>query len=146
MAEPRVGEMILYDYIRPPLLAGDYRARVSTGGSVPSVGTPLPGQDFHFAVEGPRFALAQTEVAGVFPPRNGHGPFDSALPHVALGRRTLPWERALGDAYTVTGDQTPYPFLALLLLEESEGTVLHNQALTDVVPAAVFDRLGRPPG
>ncbi|HEX5087845.1 MAG TPA: hypothetical protein VFV89_08555 [Nocardioides sp.] len=146
MADPKVGEMVLYDYIRPPLLAGEYRLRVSTDVTVPGTATPLPGQDFFFDVEGPRFALAPTEVAGVFPPRNGHGPFDSALPHIALGRRTLPWERALGDAYTVAGDETPYPFLALVLLEQSECTILRNQPLTDVVPPAVFERLGRPAG
>jgi hypothetical protein len=146
MADPQVGEMILYDYIQPPLLAGEYRMHVETDVSVPSTSTPLPGQDFFFDVEGPRFSLAPNEVAGVFPPRNGHGPFDSALPHVALGRRTLPWERALGDAYTVAGDETPYPFLALVLLEQSECTIKRNQALTDVVPPAVFQRLGHPEG
>jgi hypothetical protein len=146
MADPQIGEMILYDYIQPPLLAGEYRMRVETDVSVTSTSTPLPGQDFFFDVEGPRFSLAPNEVAGVFPPRNGHGPFDSALPHVALGRRTLPWERALGDAYTVAGDETPYPFLALVLLEQSECTITRNQALTDVVPPAVFGRLGHPDG
>jgi hypothetical protein len=146
MPDPKVGEMILFDYIQPPLLAGDYRMTVSTDVTVPGTATPLPGQDFFFDVEGPRFALAPTEVAGVFPPRNGHGPFDSALPHIALGRRTLPWERALGDAYTVAGDETPYPFLALVLLEQSECTLLRNQPLTEVVPPAVFQRLGRPDG
>lgn len=146
MPDPKVGEMVLYDYIQPPLLAGDYRMTVSTDVTVPGTATPLPGQDYFFDVEGPRFALAPTEVAGVFPPRNGHGPFDSALPHVALGRRTLPWERALGDAYTVAGDETPYPFLALVLLEQSECTLLRNQPLTEVVPPAVFQRLGRPDG
>ncbi len=146
MADPKIGEMILYDDIQPPLLAGEYRMSVSTDVSVPGIGTPLPGQDFFFDVEGPRFALAPSEVAAVFPPPGGHGPFDSALPHVALGRRTLPWERPLGDAYTVTGDQTPYPFLALVLFEDSECTLLRNQDLTDVVPPAVYQRLGRPAG
>ena len=146
MADPRIGEMILYDDIQPPLLAGEYRMSVSTDVSVPGIGTPLPGQDFFFDVEGPRFTLAPSEVAAVFPPPGGHGPFDSALPHVALGRRTLPWERPLGDAYTVAGDETPYPFLALVLFEDSECTLLHNQALTDVVPPAVFQRLGSPGG
>ena len=46
----------------------------------------------------------------------------------------------------MTGDQTPYPFLALVLFEDSECTLLRNQALTDVVPPAVFQRLGRPAG
>jgi len=146
MADPKIGEMIVYDDIQPPLLAGEYRMSVSTDVSMPGIATPLPGQDFFFDVEGPRFALAPSEVAAVFPPPGGHGPFDSGLPHVALGRRTLPWERPLGDAYTVASDQTPYPFLALVLFEDSECTLLRNQALTDVVPPAVFQRLGRPAG
>ncbi|MCV2396526.1 hypothetical protein OEB99_19625 [Actinotalea sp. M2MS4P-6] len=146
MADPQIGEMVLYDYIRPSLLAGQYRMRVQTDVTVTTTATPLPGEDFHFDVEGPRFSLAPSEVAGVFPPRNGHGPFDSALPHVALGRRTLPWERALGDAYTAPPGQTPYPFLALVLLEQDECEILHDQALTDVVPGAVFTRLGSPAG
>lgn len=146
MADPKIGEMILYDDIQPSLLAGEYRMTVRTDVSVPGTATPLPGQDFFFDVEGPRFALSPTEVAGVFPPRGGHGSFGSALPHIALGRRTLPWERPLADAYTVTGDETPYPFVALVLFESTECTLLRNQALTDVVPPDVFQRLGRPGG
>jgi len=146
MADPRIGEMILYDYILPPLFGGEYRLRVDTEVAIGGADQPLDGQDFFFNVEGPRFALAPNEVAGVFPPRNGHGSFDSALPHVALGRRTLPWERPLGDAHTVAPGQTPFPFLALVLFESSECEIKRNMALTDVVPAAVFDRLGRPPG
>jgi len=150
MADPKVGEMILYDYIRPPLLAGEYRMRVETDVTITPqttpVAQPLPGQDFFFDVEGPRFTLAPTEVAGVFPPRGGHGPFDSAIPHIALGRRTLPWERPLGDAYTAGPDETPYPFLALALFEASECTLKSNLPLTEVVPADVYQRLGRPPG
>ena len=146
MADPKIGEMILYDYIRPPLLDGEYRLRVDTQVAIGGTGQPLPGQDFFLNVEGPRFSLAPSEVAGVFPPRNGHGAFDSALPHVALGRRTLPWERPLGDAYTAAPGQTPYPFLALVLFESSECEIKRNMALTDVVPPAVFERLGRPAG
>lgn len=144
MADPKIGEMILYDDIQPALLGGEYRMTVETDVSVPGTATPLPGQDFFFDVQGPRFALSPTEVAGVFPPRGGHGPFDSALPHVALGRRTLPWERPLAAAYTVTGDETPYPFVALVLFETTECTLLRNQSLADVVPPDVFQRLGQP--
>lgn len=146
MADPKIGEMILYDYIRPPLLDGEYRMRLDTEVAISAADQPLDGQDFFFDVEGPRFALSPSEVAGVFPPRGGHGSFDSALPHVALGRRTLPWERALGDAYTAAPDQTPYPWLALVLLDETECDLKRNLPLTDVVPADVFARLGRPAG
>jgi hypothetical protein len=146
MADPRVGEMILYDYIRPPLVGGDYRLRVTTEVTIANDIQPLDGQDFFFNVEGPRFSLAPNEVAGVFPPRGGHGAFDAALPHVALGRRTLPWERPLADAYTAPPGQTPFPFLALVLLDTTECEIKRNMALEDVVPAAVFQRLGRPAG
>ncbi len=146
MGNPQVGEMILDDFIRPPLLDGAYRMRLGTDVTVQGAGQPLSGRDVFFDVEGPRFALSPAEVAGVFPPRNGHGPFDSALPHVALGRRTLPWERALGDAYTAGPDDTPYPWLALVVFEESECTITRNVTLETVVPKAVFDRMGRPAG
>ncbi len=142
--------MILYDYIRPPLLDGGYRMRLATEVTIQPAGggafeaQPLDGQDFFFNVEGPRFSLAPSEVAAVFPPRNGHGPFDSALPHVALGRRTLPWERPLAADYTAAPGDTPYPFLALVLFEESECELKRNLALSDVVPTAVFQRLGSP--
>src|ERR1700675_3684936 len=126
MADPRIGEMILYDYIIPPLLTGEYRLRVDTQVTIGGAAQPLDGQDFFFNVEGPRFSLAPSEVAGVFPPRNGHAEFDSALPHVALGRRTLPWERPLGDAYTAAPGQTPFPFLALVLFESSACEVKRN--------------------
>lgn len=150
MTDPRVGEMILYDYIRPSLLDGEYRMRLGTEVAIKSAASgafepqALDGQDLFFNVEGPRFSLAPTEVVAVFPPRNGHGPFDSALPHVALGRRTLPWERPLAAAYTAGPDETPFPFLALLLLEESEFEIRRNMVLSDVVPTAVFQRLGSP--
>ena len=144
MGNPQVGEMVLYDYIRPPLFDGAYRMRVGTDVTVKGQAQPLADRDMFFDVEGPRFALSPSEVAGVFPPRNGHGPFDSALPHIALGRRTLPWERALGDAYTALPDQTPYPWLALVVFEESECTLKRNQTLETVVPKAVFERMGKP--
>lgn len=151
MADPKPGEMVLFDYIRPPLLAGEYRMEVKTEVALkqpPSTtfeDTGLPAKDAYFNIEGPRFSLAPNEVAAVFPPPNGHGAFHGALPHVALGRRTLPWERALGDDYTAAPGETPYPWLALVLFEEGEYELKHNMSLEQVVPTAVFNRLGRPP-
>jgi hypothetical protein len=144
MASPAVGEMILYDYIKPSLLDGQYQMHVETDVSISSHPQPLDAKDAFFNVEGPRFSLLPTEVASVVPPRNSHGAFDSALPHIALGRRTLPWERALAQTLVQSSDGTPYPWLALVLFQEGEYTLKTNQLLEDVVPADVFNRLGQP--
>lgn len=144
MASPAVGEMFLYDYIKPPLLDGQYQMHVETDVAISSAPQPLDAKDAFFNVVGPRFSLLPTEVSGVFPPRNGHGAFDASLPHIALGRRTLPWERALAQTYVASSDGTPYPWLALVLFEEGEYTLKKNQLLEDVVPPEVFSRLGRP--
>lgn len=90
---PAPGEMQLYDAVLPPLPAGPYRLHVQTaltGGPF-----PLPGSDSFFSIEGPRFALPASEVSAVHPPRNAQGTFDQVLPHIVLGRRTLPWEREI---------------------------------------------------
>jgi len=157
MADVALGMMVLYDFMVPPLPDGSYRMSVSTEVTLDGTAQPLDARQSFFSVDGPRFTLSLSEVAGVFPPRNGHGPFDNAIPHVALYRRTLPWERELDPQNRignvdnpVTGQQPTHanglPWLALLLFEESEITLLKNQALEDVVPADVFGRLGSPAG
>jgi hypothetical protein len=153
MADPKPGEMVLYDDILPPLLDNQYRMTAETDVSIDSAAQPLAGKDSFFNVEGPRFSLPATEVAGVFPPRNGHGPFHDSVPHVAIRRRTLPWEREL-DPKNVIGTPTrvpnvpppagTVPWLALLLFEEGEYSLLQNVPLEQVVPKAVFQSLGSP--
>lgn len=153
---PPQGQMYLYDNITPPLLDGSYRFNVSTDTTINGADQNLPGATNYFNIEGPRFApLTPSLVAGVFPPRNGHGTFQDNLPHIALARRTLPWERALDPAGLIgtptvhPGDPPrpvgPAPWVALLLFEENEYTILPNQKLEDVVPPDVYQRLGSPP-
>src|SRR5688572_11020876 len=98
MPDPQIGEMRLHDFILPPLQVGRYRLDVATEVSIDGAAQPLDGKLAYFDIDAPRFMLAPQEVAGVFPPRNGHGPFAEAIPHVALGRRTLPWERPFAAA------------------------------------------------
>ena len=127
MTEPSVapGEMRLYDDVRPALPDGLYRLRASTSLTRPEFAVdPVDG---YFALEGPRFALPATEVVAVHPPRNAQGSFDEVLPHLVLGRRTLPWERQLDstgvipDPLTEPPDPEPrplqgnVPWLGLLL-------------------------------
>jgi hypothetical protein len=103
---PAPGEMQLYDAVMPPLLDDTYRLSVQT--TVTGGDFPLPALDAWFAIEGPRFSLAATEVSSVHPPRNAVGFFEEALPHVVLGRRTLPWEREL-DPDGLIPDPPPEP-------------------------------------
>jgi hypothetical protein len=151
---PFAGQMFLYDNITPPLLDGSYRFNVSTGVTIDGTDQNLPGATNYFDIVGPRFTLTPSLVAGVFPPRNGHGSFQENVPHIALARRTLPWERALdpggliGVPTHVAGDPPPpvgpSPWVALLLFEEGEYTILQNQRLENVVPSDVYKRLGSP--
>jgi hypothetical protein len=160
--------MYLYDNVTPPLLDNSYRWRVSTNVDyqvtpAPSPAPPppppynLPEAQGYFNVEGPRFRLDPTEVAGVFPPRNGHGAFNESIPHVVLKRRTLPWERAFDpdeqpihqvnqDATLPALDLTETPWMAVLLFEETECTITPNVAIETGLPSSVVAGLDPPPG
>jgi hypothetical protein len=132
---PSPGEIILYDACRPPLTPGDYRldighevydgtgagaARVDHGAdALPAAGTR------RLRVTGPRFRLDPMDIHSVFPPRNAEGAYARRLPMVVLRRRTLPWERSPG-----AGAADAPPWLALLLLEPSEATLLEPPECT----------------
>ncbi len=68
----------------------------------------------HVHIDGPQTSLLADMVAGVFPAPGSDQSPDEFLPHIALSRRTLPWERQGPDAAPTT------PWLALLLFKESE--------------------------
>lgn len=154
MTVPR-GHMVLHDRIDPPLVQGRYEVEVETTLTVPEYDeAPLDPETRFFEVRGPRFRLPPAEVAGVFPPRNARGPFLDALPHVALYRRTLPWERPLDPTGVLPAaparrpDDPPAPtgtppWMALLLLEEAEILELGTDAAVgDVVPPTIATNLG----
>jgi hypothetical protein len=65
-------------------------------------------------IDGPQSSLLPDMVAGVFPAPGSDQSPDEFLPHIALSRRTLPWERQGPDPAPTT------PWLALLLFKESE--------------------------
>jgi hypothetical protein len=159
---PPQGQMVLYSSATPPLQDGSYRLTVATNvaydpGDHTADAPPGPmSQQHYFDVVGPRFSVPASMVVGCFPPRNAHGTFQDDLPHIVLGRRTLPWERPLAvpsaipvpargpnDAPALTD---PYPWVALLLFEEGEYTLLRNIPLQQVVPSTVFAALGSPAG
>jgi hypothetical protein len=159
--QPPPGHMVLFDDIVPPLEDNLYRLTVETDVTIDGTSpvdpndNPLTKQSF-FSIEGPRFQLAQTEVVGVFPPRNGHGSFSENVPHLVLSRRTLPWERVLDPAkkfpapVVQPGDApapaAPPPWLALLLFEDGDNfKIVQNLPLQQIVGPQIFQDLGNPP-
>jgi hypothetical protein len=63
-------------------------------------------------VEGPQLQITPADIAGVYPAPGSEESPDEFLPHIALDRRTLPWERI--------GPNGQKPWLVLMLLKESE--------------------------
>lgn len=84
-----------------------------------------PSATTRFAVSGSRFAIAASEIAGQFPPPGSDGDYASTLPHVALSRLTLPWERS-ADAQAAT------PWLAVLVFDEAETVVVADAQVGDL--------------
>ncbi|HXA51898.1 MAG TPA: hypothetical protein VNV86_16395 [Candidatus Acidoferrum sp.] len=153
LTPPPKGAMYLFDYATPPLPPGSYRIHSETDVTVDAKPHALD-HDNYFDVVGPRFNLPPTDVSGVFPPRNGHGPYQDALAQVAIKRRTLPWERPIdagaphpigepGDGLGL-GPDYPTPWVALLLFEEGEYSLMQGVPLENVVPKAIFQQLGSP--
>lgn len=68
----------------------------------------------HVRIDGPQTSLLADMIAGVYPAPGSDQSPDEFLPHVALTRRTLPWERQGPNATSTT------PWLAVLLFRESE--------------------------
>jgi hypothetical protein len=148
------GSMYLYDAITPPLYDGAYHFNVTSDVTIDGTSEGL-NSSAYFRIDGPRFTLPPTTVAGVYPPRNGHGSFQESLPQIVLNRRTLPWERPLDPSHLIAAPtpvegvsppQGALPWLALLLFDDDEYTLPQGVPLDQVVPADVFHRLGSPAG
>ncbi|HEY2598860.1 MAG TPA: hypothetical protein VGJ79_10335 [Candidatus Dormibacteraeota bacterium] len=165
---PPVGSMYLFDCVTPPLVDGSYRIDVVTNVTYDNQQAPLSSDSGYFDIEGPRFTLPATDVAAVYPPRNGHGGFDEFIPQIVIARRTLPWERRLTSDPSAIGTPTrdqwtpqpnpfppvqgqpqeygPAPWLALLVFQEGEYTLHQQVPLKSIVPSDVYQRLGVPDG
>lgn len=99
----------------------------------------LADVDVRLDVEGPRVDLPGPEIHSVFPPANADGRFDERLPHIALKRRTLPWERSVVDGNTE-------PWLALVVLADFEGMVTSGPIRDAFTPAALSGLRALPDG
>ena len=101
---------------QPGLTAGDYTITVTQ--QITALGAHPVQASFsaqkHFTVSSERFTIKPEDVQAVFPPDGSLGDHARALPHVALNRSTLPWERQADT------QKKGIPWLALLLFEDQE--------------------------
>ncbi|WP_433042562.1 hypothetical protein [Dactylosporangium sp. CS-033363] len=141
MSEPTLppGAVQFYDGFRPGLEAGTYElTAVQRIDDVPT-GAYFGPRTQSFTVDAPRFVLDAGDVGEVYPPANNSGDFGATLPSVVLNRRTLPWERRLGD-------DPDAPWLALLVLRADElgsGPALHSGTVAQFLDRS--DPAVRPP-
>jgi len=133
---PEPGFMRLWKKVVPDLQPGGYTVRLEQTLSTTSTTVGAPQDvEAHFDITGPRFSLPGTEIHSVFPPPNAQGAFSSRLPHIALKRRTLPWERS-DDAHP------DFPWLALVVLADFEAELQRNQPIHDAFTSeAVADTI-----
>ena len=144
-----VGELRLYDAVRPGLPAGDYDVRVGTrlepgtGGVAPPAQLPTTFAQtttWTVRVDSPRFALLPSAVQRLAPAPGTADASPLELPHAVLRRATLPWERSAGSGL---------PWLAVVVLTDEELsrcalTVLPTAAAAGLTVRAVPDE-GDPP-
>lgn len=128
-----IGHMRLYAHMRPGVLAGTYR--VDLDQDFASTQRPVDTVTKHVEVTAPRFGLPSTEVHSVFPPNNAVGPFHNQLPHIALKRRTLPWERPGDLDAEASGERKPW--LALVILTDGEANFVRDMSVKDVLPSSL---------
>lgn len=107
--------------ITPTQVLGGDRLALSGPGTV------------HVRIDGPQTVLSADLVAGVYPPPGSQESPDEFLPHIALTRRTLPWERVGPDLSTTSG----VPWLMLLVFAEPE---LRTAAQMNQAPAVTVTK------
>jgi hypothetical protein len=107
-----VDGVYFFSKCQPPVVAGDkFVVQVSqaAGDQLKTDGS----QAVHFVVEGTHERLAETDIVGRYP-APGTSSSDECLPHIALSRQSLPWERL-----RIKGDGSS-PWMALLVFKRSE--------------------------
>ncbi|KAI1624656.1 hypothetical protein EDD37DRAFT_664816 [Exophiala viscosa] len=144
------GQMRLYSYYRPGLVAGSYMVEAKqtiTTFSTPEVGVSsldvwnttvgdttnaLAGQTFNVVV--PRFTLDPAIINSYYPP-DGHQDEGRILPHIVLNDPHYPWEVAAGN----TGDNMREP-VDLQHIPKQDGTAERRyRGLVPWVALLVFD-------
>lgn len=139
------GKFFLYDSIVPALEAGDYTMNVgvgldTSGDGVDEGDLPTAPLATHINVTAPRFKLPPDQALMTFPPANSEGAYEARLPQIVLKKRTLPWDRKAAPTGTIIKTQTVEdrtPWLALIVIAEGEGQVVHDKPWEDCITPGV---------
>jgi len=126
-----------HNHYRPILEAGSYEIELTQNVDIGGIKRAADSAVKTFThkrvmhVSPRRFSLAPGDLHAVFPPANAEGEFGSALPHLVLRKRGLPWERAIGGSI-----EKPLPWLALLLFHDGEAPAIQTIRIQDVQAGA----------
>ena len=128
MPPPAPGDMKLYSFYEPSLVAGPtYSITVRQDASVPdgkghtAANQPLPlnpktpddpkdyvlSQTQTFQVVAPRFHIEDKDIHSSYPPQ-GHADQPNILPHIVFNDAHLPWERRPKEQSPDEGDIVPW--------------------------------------
>src|ERR1700722_3436959 len=132
----------IYSSLDPVVKSGE-TAEINVAQSLTQGAAALlhaTGPTVKVAVQGPQTSLTEDDISGVYPAAGSTDSPDDYLPHIALTRRTLPWERR--------GPADGAPWLALLVITQSDlnmsvtdtgtGTVTGTGGLVEKAPTAVL--------
>ncbi|HIW84549.1 MAG TPA: hypothetical protein H9873_09520 [Candidatus Dorea gallistercoris] len=129
-------EIKLEESCLPALESGEYQISAYVDGG--KLGRSQVEREV-FRVEGPRFALDQGDVISVYPGEGTTGRYGNLLPHIVLGRKTLPWERSIAHEQKrrICRQTGPLPskeppWMFLLLLWEQEIVDVRQGKVTDL--------------
>lgn len=135
---PNPGTFTLHSNAVPPLPAGSYVTHLTQTISAP--GASPEQETSHFEVTAPRFALTPDQILSTFPPNQAEGAFSARLPHIVLKRRTLPWERELDGKNARSTLPREIPWLALVVLADSECQFKSGKPIAEcVTPGVVLE-------
>ena len=123
-----VGTFTLMDRHLPSLREGEYTltfTQTIEGDGISRENTFKARQNIK--VVSPDKGLQLADIFDVFPPDNSTGDHSHCLPHIVFHRSTLPWEKIGFDGQKTT------PWLALVLLDETETDLIQVQRPGDII-------------
>lgn len=130
---PIQGTVKFIQHNLPGLEAGEYQFTVSQRVSQEQ---QHYANQYHFAVQAPRFTLDSNDIQAVFPPDQTQGEYTDTLAHVVFTKQTLPWMRRPSLAEPVVSfpdqehDHDVPTWMAVLIFDEDDELAFKQQGFS----------------